>query len=84
MIHSTTLRCPDLYIIFSIESSGVELTGGNVSSSCCTKPRACKPTVSSILREVDIAVLKECRNSACSSEGKLRCFTLIHQVVTLI
>ena len=33
MIHSTTLRCPDLYIIFSIESSGVALTGGNVSSN---------------------------------------------------
>ena len=87
MTHSTTLRCPDLYIIFSIDSSGVGLSGGNVSCKIVARALACMPRVSkrlSVLREVDIAMLKECWHPCCLGEGKLWCFTLIHQVIALI
>lgn len=87
MTHSTTLRCPDLYIIFPIDSSGVGFTGGKVSSKTVAKVLACIPLVSrrlSVLGEIDIAMLEEGWHPRCLSEGKLWGFTLIHQVIALI
>jgi len=84
LTHSTTLRCPALYMIASMVSVGVGLTGGKIVSSSASMVLLAMPVSSSILREVDIAVFKE-RWHPCSLGGrKLGGFPFIHQAITRI
>ena len=73
-----TERCPDLYIIVEILSPGPGFTGGKVSSSCCNTALASIPNNSSVLREVDITVLKEGRHPSTACHRKLGRLAGVH------
>ncbi len=74
MIHSTTLRWPDRYIIFSIVSSGLGLVGGKVSASLLSNALAYITLASRNLSSVNDIYQSYCGSFTfeCSKKAGIR------------